>query len=146
MEERPRAYFDTSVIAKRYIPEQGEAQAHHLLRHYGVIASQLVSIELASAFRRRLDDRVISYLDYQHAIHGVMKDRCHWDLIPAGAKVLSRAEKLLAAYPVRAFDAIHIASALYVRETVGLGLPFVTGDQRQREGAMFAGLEVIWVA
>jgi hypothetical protein len=44
-------------------------------------------------------------------------------------------EEIIQQGPMRALDAIHIASALVFQTAAGLGIPIVTGDGRQRRRA-----------
>jgi hypothetical protein len=52
---KPWGYFDTSVLVKRYIDENGSDQARGLLTKHRVISSRVALIEAASTFRRRRD-------------------------------------------------------------------------------------------
>jgi len=58
--------------------------------------------------------------------------------------VLQRAERLLRKHhPLRAADAIHVATAQMVGATVGVAdLLFVTADRRQASAALAEGLAV----
>jgi hypothetical protein len=42
-------------------------------------------------------------------------------------------------------DALHLASALFFGEAVGISVPFSTADARQRRSAESLGMNVIWV-
>ena len=46
-------YLDTSVLAKRYLPEQGTGWTNALFSSEPVAISQLAIVELASALARR---------------------------------------------------------------------------------------------
>ena len=59
--------------------------------------------------------------------------------------VLNRAEKTIHQEPMRALDAIHIASALVFQTAAGRHIPFVTGDGRQRDAGERMNLDVIWI-
>jgi hypothetical protein len=42
-------------------------------------------------------------------------------------------------------DAIHVASLVTFQAASGTRIPFVTGDDRQREAAAQIGLNVVWI-
>jgi hypothetical protein len=60
--------------------------------------------------------------------------------------VLNRAEEIIqGTVPMRALDAVHVASLTAFQAAAGIRIPFVTGDGRQRDAATFLGLDVIWI-
>ena len=48
-----RAYFDTSVLVKRYVREDGSMYARALMRRHRVVSSAVAPLELLSALTRR---------------------------------------------------------------------------------------------
>ena len=139
------AYFDTSVLVKRYLNEPGSVRARELLRRLSVVSSSLAPVEATSAVRRRvrvgeLDERVA-----RAVIRRLADDRSGWELVDIESTVLARAESLAHDVVVTTLDAIHIASALVVVEGMIRKGPFVTADARQRIAAERANLQVVWV-
>jgi len=139
------AYFDTSVLAKRYLAEGGSAVARSLLRRRPCLSSALAPVELVSALSRRraagdLDDR-----DYSAILARVADDRARWHLVEVTGTVLDRAEDLVRHTPIRALDAVHLASALVAQMASGRRVSFVTADEGQRVAADRLGLDVTWV-
>lgn len=49
------AYFDTSVLVKRYVRERGTARARSLLRRYRFLSSAVVPLEVKRMSLRTLD-------------------------------------------------------------------------------------------
>ncbi len=47
--------------------------------------------------------------------------------------------------PIRALDAIHVASLITFQSAAGIRVPFITGDGRQRDAAARLKLDVVWV-
>ncbi|MEK7715822.1 MAG: VapC toxin family PIN domain ribonuclease, partial [candidate division NC10 bacterium] len=60
-------------------------------------------------------------------------------------EVLERAESIVGQVSVRTLDALHLASAVLLGESLDRRLAFVTADTRQREVGGALGLEVVWV-
>jgi predicted nucleic acid-binding protein len=141
-----RAYFDTSVLVKRYVKEPGSARAAGLLRRYRIVSSAIAPLEATSAFRRRRALEEIAASDYAAILARMRRDRDYWELVEVGGLVLDRAEELVRGTGLRTLDAIHVASALIFQGASGISVPFVTADAAQREAADQANLDVVWIA
>jgi uncharacterized protein len=140
-----RAYFDTSVLVKRYVNEQDSILARRLLRTYRVFSSVLAPLEALSTFARRNAAGELSESNFSAIMSRLSTDRRQWDLVELDAPVLGQAEDLLQRTQLRTLDALHVASALIFQRRSGTVLPFVTADERQRHAAQQMGLQVIWV-
>ena len=139
------AYFDTSVLVKRYLHEEGARLARDLLRRYRFLSSSIAPVEALSAFSRRKAAGDLSERSLVAIMSRIGADREHWELIEISAPILDRAEEVIRRAGVRTLDAMHVASALAFRESSGLRVPFVTADERQREAAQRMELMVMWV-
>lgn len=140
------AYFDTSALIKRYVGERGSSQVRALLRRHDFLSSAITPVEVMSALCRRTQDGDLSEERFTALLHRVQKDRIQWELVEAGATVLSRAEEILhGSVRLRALDAIHVASLLTFQAAAGIRIPFVTGDGRQRDAAKQMNLDLVWV-
>lgn len=139
------AYFDTSVLVKRYIKEEGSTTARRLLQRYRFLSSVVAPIEVLSALSRRRTAGELTQRDFLAIRSRLHKDRAYWELVEVGALVLSHAEELVQKTGLRTLDALHVASALTFQSASGLAIPFVTADVRQREAAERLALTLIWV-
>jgi uncharacterized protein len=139
------AYFDTSVLVKRYVNEPGSTRARELLRRLSVVSSALAPIEAISAIRRRLRVGEVDEREARAMIRRLANDRGGWQLINVEPTILARAELLVRDVTLRTLDAIHVASALVVVEGMARRVPFVTADANQRAAAQRFHLEVVWV-
>ncbi len=140
------AYFDTSVLVKRYISEPGSLQARALLRGHDFLSSSIVSPELLSAFSRLRRSGELSETRFNTLLSRVQDDRLRWELIEVSPTVLHGAEQLVQGrVAVRTLDAIHIASLVAFKTAAAVEIPFVTADSRQRDAAIQVGLSVVWV-
>lgn len=143
---RTWAYFDTSALVKRYIREPGSIQVRALLRRHDFLSSAVTPLEVMSALCRRRRNGDLSENNFVALLHRVQNDRIRWELVEVGPTVLSRAEEIIQGRaPIRALDAIHVASLVVFQTASGKRVPFVTGDDRQREAAGHIGLDVVWV-
>jgi predicted nucleic acid-binding protein len=131
----PWAYCDTSVLAKRYVRENGTGRARALFRRYRFLFSAITPVELVSAVRRRhaegdlTDERCVAILAR------IRQDHAHWELVELVATVLNEAEGLVERCGVKPLDAIHLALAVTFRGSTGIRPAFVTADDRQRQAA-----------
>lgn len=137
------AYFDTSALVKRYIEEAGRRDVLRLLRRHEVITSAILPVELRSALRRRVSEGALDGERVTQTLRRVATDREYWTLIEVARDVLTAAEALVATHPVRALDALHIASAQIFKQRLSIpDLLFVSADQRQTNAASAAGMAV----
>lgn len=141
----PPAYFDTSVLLKRYLREAGAALTDRLLDRHDVVSSVIATVEVVAALARRRLGGQVAPVAAAAVLANVRTDQGYWLLLDVGAPVLSRAEDLVQAGRLRTLDALHIGSCLVYQGLVGRPVPFVTADARQRRAAEGANLEVVWV-
>jgi predicted nucleic acid-binding protein len=77
----------------------------------------------------------------------VAVERDFWALIEVSRDVLVAAEILVATHPLRALDAIHVASAqLFAGRIAGPKLLFVSADARQTSAATALGMATTHIA
>lgn len=145
MTSRQWAYFDTSVVVKRYIKEAGSITTGRLLQRFRFLSSSILPVEAMSALSRRRASGDLTHRDFLAIQSRLRKDRDYWELVEAGEPVLLQAEELVQQTNVRTLDAIHLASAMIFQSESRLTIPFITGDTKQRDAARMLGFTVIWV-
>jgi uncharacterized protein len=134
-------YFDTSALIKRYVDESGRREILQLFRRSACVTSAVLPVELRSALRRRAAEGSFEGTRLPAILKHIAADRAYWTLVEVGTDVLAAAEALVAAYPIRTLDAIHVASAqLFAARASTPGLLFVSADKRQTETAVVVGL------
>ena len=139
----PWAYFDTSALVKRYVKEDGTIHALRLIRRHRILTSAVTPIEALSALGRRRSSGELEERDFALILSRMRQDRAQWELVEVSPLVLSRAEDLVLQTSLRTLDTLHLASALTFQAAVGMALPFVTWDIKQRAAAEQFQLEVI---
>lgn len=141
------AYFDTSALVKRYVDEAGRREVLQLLRRHECVTSAVLPVELRSGLRRRVVDGSLETARLPVILERVAADRPYWTLVDVGPDVLRVAETLVATYPIRTLDAVHVASAqLFAARVSMAGLMFVSSDKRQTETAVAVGLAARQIA
>lgn len=139
------AYFDTSVLVKNYVQEAGSTRVHELLVTYEFISSAIALVELHSAVRRRHRQGEMPRRHYTSILARVKQDRAFWQLVEPVPQVLTKAEEIVVTYNVRTLDAVHLASAIVIQNSIGAPLSFITADERQLAAAHNCKLETIAV-
>ncbi len=120
-------------------------RARQLFRRHRIVSSALAPVELTSALSRRRAASEISAVQWARVVRDLRSDRAHWELLAVTDAILTRAEEVVRVTRLRSLDAVHVASAQLSSTLVGVTLPFVTADARQRDAAVQLGLEVVWV-
>ena len=139
------AYFDTSVLVKRYVKEQGSAAARRLLQRYRFLSSAVAPVEVVSILSRRRTLGELTQRDFVAIRSRLRKDRSYWGLVEVGESVLNQAEELAQKTGLRTLNALHLASVLTFQAASGLTIPFITADVRQRKAAETLAINMIWV-
>jgi len=123
-------YLDTSAYVKLPLREGGHEELRSELSDWdGYVSSMLLGVEAIRACSRYGRDRAQAARAW---LQGV-------SLLPLDDAILDAASEL-APPALRALDAIHIATALTVKEEVGA---FFSYDLRLREAAAEQGLPVL---
>lgn len=112
-------YVDTSAVIKRYLPETGSQYMDELLARAATevfFSTRLVSLELMAAITRAQREKRISQRR-RDALAVQIAQEWRLFLVPAAVtdQVITRASQLAMRYPLRAYDTIHLASALIIR-------------------------------
>lgn len=141
----PWAYFDTSVLLKRYIREAGSVQARAILRRHRFLSSAIAPVEAISALCRRRALGELSEQDLTVILSRMRQDRSYWELVAVTPLVLTQAEELIRTTGVKTLDALHLASVLAFQAMSGIRIPFITADIRQRDAASQLDLTVMWI-
>ena len=141
-------YADSSALIKRHVPETGSAwikQEFSQSSGNEVIASKLSIAEVLSGLNRRKREASISAADYTtFSKDFTAVSRFQYRLMDLTDTVLLEAQRLLETHPLRAGDAIQLASALLANaqlQTANLpALIFLASDARLLTAATSEGL------
>ena len=140
------AYFDTSALIKRYVDELGRREVLSLLRKNHCVVSAVLPVEARSALRRRVAEKTLDATRLPGILKRLAADRAYWTIIEVSREVLATAESLSGAHPLRALDAIHVASAkLFGDRTASATFTFVSADRRQTNVADALGITTRYV-
>ena len=132
------AYLDTSALIKQYVAEVGSHWTKALLvadRTPTVFTSRMTLVEATCAFARRQRDGTLSPEEHVQVLTAFEYDiRYRYNLVDVGPAVVDLARQLANRHPLRAYDAVHLATAwLANRELTRADrspLTFVCADDR----------------
>lgn len=145
-------YFDSSALVKYYIMEQGSRWVRGLIEAAkeplpSLVSSKLSVVETTSAFFKRRRQGLISESLKQRLLSRFLHDTQYRYFLTAPTdEVLNLAIDLLQRHPLRAYDAVQLATALVVnrqiRTTQGAEaeVTFVSADGVLCEAARAEGL------
>jgi len=132
----PSYYFDTSALVKRYVVEVGSSWVRGICTQqsgHTIYTSVLAQPEIVSALQRRVREGSLEAHQAQQLAQQVVEHMAQsYALVAITPPVVSQACVLLQKHPLRAYDALHLACALAVREVIEqqrLSVPvFVAAD------------------
>ena len=140
-------FLDSSALVKRYAdePESDLVQAVS----EPVLASDLAAVEVPAALWRKHRVGEISATDAQILCRRFLTDisastqDSDTVLIEVGEDILRSAIDLVARHPLRAYDAVQLASALAASRLIGR-CPFGCFDEQLTDAAVAEGLMLLW--
>ncbi|MSP62892.1 MAG: PIN domain-containing protein [Myxococcales bacterium] len=136
-------FWDSSALVPLVVEEPSSPACRRLYRSDpGVMVWVLTRVEMISAVQRR---------NREGELRGPAADSCRrvdrlaarWQEMVELGPARDRAERLLAAHPLRAADAMQLAAALVLWDERPKGRPFVTLDSALATAARAEGFEVI---
>lgn len=145
-------YFDSSALVKYYIPEVGTHWVKILVDdragdewRNAVATSSLSVAEVAAAFTKRCRMRDISEGLKAALVSRFLRDgRQRCILLEADNTVIDTAVQLIQRHPLRAYDAVQLASALILNNALIAdklpSLTFVSADKALCRAAQAEGL------
>ncbi len=132
------AFLDSSALVKLYVAEEGHLQVRRLAPPY--IVTELARAEVPAALWRK---HRIGELDAQDA--AILVRAFEADILDPSSTRFSRmgvtsdiiaaAARLVARHPLRAYDAVQLASAMTARHALATPFPFGAFDRSLRTAA-----------
>jgi predicted nucleic acid-binding protein len=133
-------YLDASALVRLFVQEaESDSLNEALLDAFGVILSDLALTEMASALGRRTREGVLTQMQARNLHREAIKLTASCRHVELTPPVHRRAEQLLLSsrMPMRALDALHLATALEAGAAT-----IVTFDHSLRDVASAQGLFV----
>jgi predicted nucleic acid-binding protein len=93
--------------------------------------------------RRRVREGSLDPARAETALVAFNADLADWSRVPVDERVLLRAAELIGRHPLRSLDAIHLASALVIRDEAPTPVRFCSADIRLNAAAEAEGLSLL---
>lgn len=112
-----------------------------------LVVSQMLIVEMTSAFNRRLREGTVNWSDYTRMMDA-FRDDClvEYKIIPLNESIINLACEMLERHPLRAYDAIHLGTAIAINRLLVAdrmsALTFLCADKRLLNAATAEGLAV----
>ena len=102
----------SAILAWLFHEPEGERVAEHLERAETVTASALVRLEVERTIVRQVALRKRTEADAGRMRGTLAREMARWNVLDLSDEVLARAARSFPSEPLRALDAIHLATAL----------------------------------
>jgi predicted nucleic acid-binding protein len=143
-------FLDSSALIKRYVVEIGSPWIKTLTdsaTRNSLLLVRITWVEVLSAFARRQREGGITPAEVAALIQTFRSEfNSRYRVIEVDKGLVERAGELIVEYPLRAYDAVQLASALRVQYLLTLmpetQLVFVSADNRLLNIAQLAGLAI----
>ena len=128
---------------KRYVGETGSITVRRLLASSIAGTSRLSEVEVSSAIIRRAREGAFALKQRDRMLAALQHDVPALAIVELSSEITADARALLLRHPVRAGDAVQLASCVYLQRQLGKSVPFVAFDGRLVAAARAEGLTVI---
>ena len=136
-------YLDTSALVKLYVREAGSAAVRRETSAAEAVATSAVAYaEARAAFARLARERPASRKQHRRRVLQLDRDWSHYIVVELTPAVTRSSGEIAEQHALRGFDAIHLASALWLQSAWSGDLAFMTYDRRQAAAAADTGLRV----
>lgn len=144
----PYWYFDTSALVKHYVREPGSMWVSALVNDHSqiIFTSDVAIAETSAAFAILNRTGQLPRPVLRQALANFYQDTSRRYQLATLTRVLAfHAAQLAQQYPLKGYDAIHLATALAQADFLrayGVSLQFVAGDAQLLKAAQAEGLAV----
>lgn len=137
-------YADSSVIVKRYYQEPGTGRVRERwTTAERVFTSRVSYAEVHAALARKHRERGLSAPLFRTISSAFEAEWPAYDQILVDNATLTDVRMLVRKHPLRGYDAIHLAAALWLRKQLDEPLEFWVSDERLEAAARRERLTVV---
>ena len=135
-------YWDTSALVKQFIEEVGTDEAIALRADTPPHATATIAYtETFSALRRRVREAVLGESQCHEVVRRFLQEWPAYVRVNLDESILGRSRALLERYPLRALDAIHLASAIELQDHLDEPSVLISADIQLLRAATAEHLE-----
>jgi len=135
-------YLDTSALVKLYVEEEGAPVVRNAVAQAELVATAAIAyVEARAAFVRRHHEGGLSTAEYRRVIRALDSDWARYLVVEVVDSLIRDAARLAEVHRLRAYDAIHLASAAAVHGRLAEPVTFASWDAGLEKVARREGLE-----
>lgn len=135
-------FLDASVLVKAYLDEPGSLRVRDWLVQQGCAVARLAEVEVTSALARKVREGSVAAEHVARLRKELDADLAEMHVLELTTEAVQTAKAVLVRHPLRAGDALQLASALVLRAAVPAGFTFACVDDRLAAAAVREGLAV----
>lgn len=136
-------YLDTSSLVKIFAEETGSETIHRLASGASVLVTSAIAyVEARSAFARKRRLGECTEIQFRESLTRFESDWPGFVAVDATVQLIRTAGDMAEKHSLRAYDAVHLASALAVNGVGGTEVTFSSADHELRTAAQNEGLRV----
>ena len=137
-------YLDSSALVKRYTEEAGTDFVQSILATSGLITtSKLTYPEILSALMRKVRAGEIEKKTLNRIVDKFDKDWDHFLVLDFHNDLLPVVKMLIEKHPLKAADAIHLSSALWLKLSSKTDVTFVSSDSNLLKAALAEKIQLM---
>jgi predicted nucleic acid-binding protein len=137
-------YLDTSALLKLHVEEDGSGLVRDRVRTADCVStSEIAYVEARAAFARRRRAGDLSLSDYRRIAHDFEADWERYLRLDVTIALIRSAAAVAETHRLRAYDAIHLASAMLLRTRWSEPVTFGSWDQPLDGAAAREGFALI---
>jgi uncharacterized protein len=137
-------YLDTSALVKLYAKEAGTLEVQQAVTNAEQIATSLIAyVETRSALARKYRLDQVDGAALRRHKREFEHDWAQLNRLPLDATTLRRAADLAELHRLRAYDAVHLATADLLQAAVRAPVAFACFDNALNEAASWLGLKLV---
>ncbi len=122
-------YLDTSALVKLYVMEEGSQTVKGLVRDSDLAATSVLAYaEARRAFARRRREGELARADYRRVVKALEADWPRFLRVQVDEPLIHEAAIIIEKHGLRAYDAIHLASAIELRRGLQTPVTFACWD------------------
>lgn len=124
-------YLDTSALLKRYVEEKGTRELSKIWPVFDLTGTALITrAEMGAALARAQRLNLLQPGSAQKAWEQFLQEWRRLTLLEVTPLVINRAGDLVWKYPLRGYDAVHLAAALTWQDLLEEEITFGTFDRQ----------------
>lgn len=133
-------YLDTSSLVKLYIEEDDSDRVAELAESAEGAATSIVAYaEARAAFARKHRENALNRRDYRRLVTSFNEDWESYLIVQIREEIVRAAGDLAEKHGLRGFDAIHLSSAMALRNGLKTPIVFSSSDQRLNDASRSEG-------